>query len=541
MEGHKMELIRTKTSPLNVPRTRRGHYIRTLTSLPAGKMVPIVMSPMLREDTLTRGMVRFTFEMYETAEVLLNAVNVTVKAYLVPWLAMDRFESLDEFNKSYEGLPYRSGDAVIDFFETDVMPAHGTHEIYKYAGLHAQPGSNVNTMYEEAYNAIWNFRATNRSPDITLRGLTDTDLAPAFWHHDAFKWVVPDFDQAKMDGEIALSVTNGQLNVQGIAVDGTQTTSSKTGMTDSDGDTVAYPNARQFSAGGIYADLASDNLTPQIFAELQDNGITISLANIELAKKTQAFAKLREKYSGLEDDHILDLLMDGISVPEQMWKQPILLADKTTIFGMSKRYSTTAGSLEESAVNGATFIDMMIRTPRCPTGGVLMVVAEVTPEQLWERQKDAFFHISSVDELPQYLRDELDPEKVSVVPNEWVDIDHSDPDSTFGYAPLNFEWDIKAPKIGGRFYRPAVDASFDEDRQRIWAVETVDPVLSEDFYVCTTMHTKPFADTENDPFECVATGQLVYAGNTVFGPALIEASDDYAEVLAEAPQDRIEK
>lgn len=540
--GEMVRINRTSTDPVSFPRSLRGHQLRTLTSMPAGKMVPIAVSPLLREDAVQRGVMRFSFEMHETAEVLLNAVNVNVQTWLVPWLAFDRFESMDEFNKSYEGLEYRAGDGVIDFFETAVMPAHGAHEIYKYLGLHAAPGTNVNTAYEEAYNQIWNHRATNRSPDITLRALDDDTLAPAFWLHEQMKHIVPDFDQAKIDGEVALNIVNQRIPVSGIVVDqgsSYPTTNRVTGNYPYDSGAGGPHPAASNAVRAIQDDVNAG--FPEIYGELQEGGITVSLANIELARKTAAFARLREKYSGHSDEFLIDLLMDGITIPEQMWKQPMMLAEKSTIFGLSKRYSSTAGSLNESAVNGATFVDMTVRTPRIPTGGVLMAVAEVTPEQLFERQKDYFFFNSTVGGLPQALRDALDPEKVSVVTNDWIDTDHTDPTATFGYAPLNHEWDIKAPKIGGDYYRPAVDASFDEERQRIWAVETVDPVLSSDFYVCTTMHVKPFADQTVDNFECILQGQLFISGLTQFGPQLIEASDDYAQVLAEADQTRIEK
>ena len=96
-------------------------------------------------------------------------------------------------------------------------------------------------------------------------------------------------------------------------------------------------------------------------------------------------------------------------------------------------------------------------------------------------------------------------------------------------------------KVGGKFYRPAVNAPTDEDRQRIWAVETVNPVLSADFYLCTTIHQKPFLDTMKDPFEAVTTGDFMIEGNTVFGGVLVEEMNNYDEVLEKAPQARIVK
>uniref|UniRef100_UPI0013B3E98E hypothetical protein n=1 Tax=Escherichia coli TaxID=562 RepID=UPI0013B3E98E len=52
-------------------------------------------------------------------------------------------------------------------------------------------------------------------------------------------------------------------------------------------------------AGNGYAHFVvrSVNGAPDVFAEMQQNGITVSLSNIEMARKTQAFAKLRQQYN----------------------------------------------------------------------------------------------------------------------------------------------------------------------------------------------------------------------------------------------------
>lgn len=543
-------ISRTKTQPLAVPRTIRNHDLRVLTSLPAGKMVPIAAIPLLREDAVTRGNLRLSFEMMETAEILMNAVNVNAKAYLVPNLAFERFSGMDELNRAYEGIANPGTTDVTPYIELEAMPDHGDNKILYYMGKHAKPGTMVNTAYVEAYNAIWNFRARNRSPDITLRERLKSDtLAPAFWQHQGFAHIVPDFDQAVIDGEVPLSIVDQRVPIAGIGVTGNPDTFNAS-VKDSSNKLVTYANATGTSQPNAFIQMKASTLTdppgapawiPEVFAELQDGGITVSLANIELAKKTQAFARARAMYAGHSDEFIIDLLMDGISVPEQQWRQPILLADRSTIFGMSKRYATDSGNLTDSVVTGLTYLDIPFIVPRVPTGGVIMIVAEITPEQLFERQKDPYLHLPNVGALPQYLRDELDPEKVSIVTNDYIDIDHDTPDGTFGYAPLNHEWNHAGPCIGGRFYRPEVDAGFDEDRQRIWAVETQNPVLSEDFYLCTTMHTKPFVVTNQDPFEVVGRGGALISGNTVFGGYLVEANNDYAEVIAEAPLDRIEK
>jgi hypothetical protein len=508
-------------------------------------MVPIAAFPLLREDRLRSSEMRISLELMETVETLMNAVNVSVKAYLVPHVAFERFSGFDELNRSYEGIPNQEGGPVTPYFETMVAGAYGSIPIHKYLGMHAAPTDVINTAYIEAYNQIWNFRAKNRSKGLALRTRLQTDLATAFWQHDGFRHIVPDFDQAVIDGQVALNVVNSKMPIKGLGFYGTSPAVA-TGQTirESGGTSQVGVNALVSHSGpSLIAKVASGTgatTIPDVYAELQNNGITVSLSNIELARKTQAFAELRKQY-GAHDNYIIDLLMDGITIPEQTWRQPILLADKSTVFGLAKRYATDGGNLTDSVVNGATFVDLHITTPVVPCGGVVMIVAEITPEQLFERQRDTYLHTTAVAALPQYLRDTLDPEKVDVVKNGEMDTSHATPNGAFGYAPMNFRWSKSVPQVGGRFFRPAAVTSFDEDRQRIWAVETANPTLGADFYLCNGMHTKPFVVTNQDIGESLARGMITIDGLTVFGGSLVEANGDYAEVMAEAPVERIVK
>lgn len=556
IDGDYTRISRMSSQPITVERSNRIHTVRGITSLPAGKMVPIAAVPLLREDAVRSGRMRFSFEMMETAEILMNAVYVSVKAYLVPWSAFTRFDSIDAVNRAYEGVEQYAGGPVQPFVQRETFNSATPDDIKVYLGLHAKTGDLVTTAYHEAYNEIWNFRAKNRSPDLALRALTAKNLAPAFWRHEQFRHIVPNFDQALVDGNVALNVVNQKLPVKGI---GLKTATLGTGVTNqtvreagqTGAQTTTYPVSEVAGTGWTFKTTAAPNGGgfPDVWAELAANGITVSLSNIELAKKTAAFAQLRTQYNELDDDYLINMLMDGLTIPEQALRQPILLGEETTIFGMSKRYASDAANLTESVVNGATQIEMSVATPRIPTGGIIMVVAEITPEQLFERQADPLYHYPNVPganpntgaNFPHYLRDTLDPEKVEAVPNRYMDVQHATPTGVFGYAPLNYRWNVNTPRIGGKFYRPGPTDPFDEDRQRLWAVETVNPTLGTDFYLCTNMNTSVFVVTTQDPFECVTQGDMLIEGNTVFGPRLKESVDDYAKVLTHAPQGRIDK
>ena len=128
-----------------------------------------------------------------------------------------------------------------------------------------------------------------------------------------------------------------------------------------------------------------------------------------------------------------------------------------------------------------------------------------------------------------------------MVPNEHVDVDHTSPQATFGYAPLNHQWKRNSYNIGGKYFRPTVDAPFDEDRQRIWANESPNPTLTEDFYLATNLHHKVFADQNTDAFEVSGQARFEIVGNTVFGKGLQEASDHYDQIMATVDTTRIEQ
>lgn len=537
---------RTKVTPVVIPQSKRNHPMRIMTSIPAGKFVPIARIPLLREDQCM-GRVSLGFQMQETVELLMNNVVVDVQAWLVPMSAAERFISYDDVNRAWEGVPRKEGDPVIPYIETGVAGVLGTgvgeNEILLRLGRHAKATDTINLFDIEAYNLVWNEIAKNVSPNITPRARLDKTVAPGFWPNNLFNFIVPDFDEKTMEGAIGITAIDAMLPVKAA--------NPTSGMLKFkiDAEAVARNLVMGTGAGkplGLNgATVAADKFVRDmegLVAELADGQLSFSLANIQLAKETQAWANLRKNYSELPEDFLINILMDGIQVNDLLWQQPVMLARQQVNFGMAKRFASDGGSLTESVVNGAAAVDLAWTTPKCNPGGVVMLFAQIAPEQLFERMEDPWLHCTSVDELPHALRDLADPQKVEVVPNRYIDIDHDTGDDLFGYAPKNYRWNFAGPNIGGRFHRPEVDAPFDEDRQMLWAVETQNPTLTEDFYLISDMHLKPFWTDLIDPFDVIGRGENLISGLTQFGPALIEkSSDDYQLVLDRIEQTRIEK
>lgn len=287
------------TAPLQVQRSVRRDRGRVLTSADAGKILPIKYIPMLREDAVRRGRVRVNFEMMETAEMLMNGINVHVYAHYVPMLAFDRFNgSMDELNKSYQkenGI----GGSVVPFFNTISSAAAldttagDPATFLQTMGIHTQ-ATTLNSTIVEAYNCIVNYRRKARSASLTQRTALDWSLAEAFWGLEN-NHIVPDFDQKLVDGEVSLAGLTFDADIVSQNWHHPYGTSGQ--ITDRFGPTQNTQPTDRGVVNGEQARYIFENIQ----AELTSGGnAKMSLADIDQAKKTAAFAKLRSMYDGLD-------------------------------------------------------------------------------------------------------------------------------------------------------------------------------------------------------------------------------------------------
>lgn len=543
--------------PVSFARTRRMSKGRVLTSGDAGKILPIKADPVLREEMLN-GTVNVSVEMMETSEKPVNAIIAKAMTYYVPYLAFDQFNgSIEELNRSYSKENGIAG-SPIDFFEknkyyngssvvTDSTPTdmdtgdNGRAEFYGTMGIH-HGAADMNNSYVQAYNAIVNHRRKARSKSLAVRNEFEHDLAEAFWPNEGNSHIMADFDQKLIDGEVALNKLEFKAPVRADAqyhVGPNSVTAATAGGFGSDTAQTKMPVSGYVDKGDFFE---FDGIWAELTSTSEYGSATISLADIEQARKTAAFARLRAAYDGIDDEWIIDLLMQGITVPNEMMKQPMLIGQSTGMFGFAQRFATDSGNLDDTATNGFVSLSHRVRMPKSSCGGIVMTTLEIAPERVWERKKDYFLYTTDTDDLPNALRDSLDPEKVSVVKKNHLDVNHSTPDGTLGYAPLNHEYNRDQIMVGGKFYRPSNDA-FTEVRSRIWTNETTDPALSTDFYLCTNLHKKIFADQVSDSFEVTAVSDLTVDTNVVFGSRLIEtdATSDYESITNLVDANRITK
>lgn len=537
-----------RTTPVPVQRSTRTNVKRVATTGRAGKILPIAVVPLLMEDEIRRGRMTVRVKLRETVEPLFNGVQADVRAYFVPKLALDRFSGMDSFLRSYKGEQEKDG-TVIPFFETALMTDWRNHPVFNTLGLHAPIGQEINTDYLESYNQMVNFRRKNVSRYLPLRDLDEKTCAEAFWPESVLDFIVPDFDAAAIDGEVPLRITQTELPVTGVGIQNAGGTPLAVGTVvkrrNAEGEYVTSAASQSDFWKGADANTyikmvdTANGYWPDISAQLSEQGVMLSLSKIDEAKKTAAFARLRKEFAGLDDEYIIELLMSGVRVPEQYLRQPMLVAKQTVMFGFQQRFATSSGALAESVTEGFADVNLNIRVPQTVPGGVIFVTVEVVPERLFERRRDPYFYARHAWELPEFQRDFLDSQKVTRVLNRDIDTSHSDPAGTFGYAPLNYQWQSDAPSVGGEYYRPETEGEFDEQRQAIWSVEGVNPTLNEKWYMAGDLHQKPFEYANQDVVEVVARGTFVIEGNTVFGPKLYEGQD-YDKIRALAPIEELE-
>jgi hypothetical protein len=535
------------TSAYTPPRTSRTDETVFLSSMEMGKINPVMYFPGLREDQVNQGRARIAVNTTELTEMPLNGIAVTAHVWLVPHLALEQFNgSIDRLNKAYTGTQdvdgvvptyfeknkYWNGSArVTDATPDDFDTAGDTAAFYKLMGIHTV--GDVNNTLVQCYNVTTNQRYQYLSKSLPMRDEFDHSLAKATWPLNQLKYIVPDFDERFNNGEATISgltfkapVISQTFSDLGSSYYAPATNDHSTvSATDPSGDT--YATAKMFD--GIWAELTAGGTA------------TLSMADLENARKTAAFAKIRAKYSErVTDDDIIDLFMSGIQVPAAAMQEAMLLQKVTVPMVYDQQYATDAANLDDSVTRGYATVDLNFKTPRMNTGFTVLVTLEVVPEQLYERKQDCWMSTTTVDELPDFLVDYLDPQKIETVQNKYVDVNHTDGDGIFGYAPLNYKWmDRKSVNVGGKYHRPANDA-YDENRARIITAETSSSMtLNEDFYLVSGLHKKMFADQITDGLEVSGRAAVKITGNTVFGPTLIEATDDYDVIDAEVDHTRI--
>ena len=548
--------VRQNALPVGFDMSRRMDNRSVRTSGPAGVVIPVSVAPLHRGDSAT-GRILFDMELAEMPKPLENAVIGRVQAWFVPRPALPQFSGLDEYTHSFHGeditvlgAAARTPAALFATVGTGAIAAAQASEFFKALGVSLQATTAINTDYIDAYNLIQNFRLGAHSSKITRyeyyseNAVTSLELKPAFWPRNRMSDIVPDYESALVKGSLDLDVTAGSVPVSGFG---------NTGAGDFSAGTVAIFETDGTSSRSITDSAAtSQNLDlyveedpnnagyPNVRAQLANQTIATTLADIDKARTTQAFAKMRTAYAGTNysgfnnDDVIVADLMQGFTVPAELFNRPWMLDSKTVTFGMTERHATDAANLDDSVVVGGAQVALSINIPKADYGGVMLATVEVMPERLYERQSDEYLYCTDVDDLPNALRDLQRTEPVDTVSNRRIDTLHTTPAGIFGYEPMNAKWRREFTCLGGEFRQLTPGTPVTTARTAIWQADYVDPVFTNDHWLCP--HPFPqgvFSAPANDIVNISVLQQLTVTGITQFGDDLVEDNDEYQDVEAE--------
>lgn len=544
-------MARQNTSPVTFSRSVRSDQGVLMSSGRAGKVIPIGYIPMLRGDSAS-GRFSVDFSLAEMPRPLLNAVMANVQAWFVPKSHYPQFSGLDEFNHAYLGEPIKSLGATDrtppEFFKiTAAATKFVASDFAKTLGIHVPTGANINTDIIDAFNLVYNFRLAAHSSKLARKKYyaEDADAAlafgRAFWPSGRFSRVVPDYERALIIGALDLDVSAGQLPIKNLYrglnpgagyVQGIKLSDAMTG------DLYTPPDVTKL--GAIVTD-GGPTGSNRVFADMLGQSFVTSLADIDKARTTQAFAKLRTSYAGNDttgfdnDNVIVAHLMQGLSVPEEHFKRPWLLDSKRIPFGFAERFATNSEHLDASITTGRVTADLSINVPQNDFGGYIVVTAEVLPERLDERQTDEMWLINKTESLPNALRDIQRTEPVDMVLNRRLDAKHSTPQALYGYEPMNDVWNRAFTRLGGAFYQADPSAPVTDQRAAIWQSSIKNPAFTADHWLAPDNFPHAvFSDTTKPAFEFVARHSLKIVGLTQIGDVLSENNDDYDAVKYDA-------
>jgi hypothetical protein len=549
--------VRQSQAPLNYARTMRMDNVTCQTSIDAGVIAPIVHAPLLRGESAT-GRIIISAELAEMPKPIKNAVIGRAQSWLVPRPALPQFIGLDEYTHAWQGkTPTALGSTPVapSLFATvgtGAIAAAEASELFKTMGLALQASTAINTDLIDSYNLICNFRLFAHSSKATRydyyseNATTSLELKPAFWPRNRMHNVVPDYESELVKGSLELDVTAGSIPVTGIATD-LNTADGVVNETDNNGVTYTnYGHVATTVVGGGNQDVLfiedDGSNSPNIYANMAAQTIATSLADIDKARTTQAFAKAQaamagNNFSGFNnDDVIVAELMQGYAVPQEMFNRPWLLDNKVGVFGLTERHATDAANLDDSVSTGGLQLALSINVPRQEYGGLILTTFEVMPERLYERQSDEWLYCTTRDDMPNNLADSLRTEPVDTVLNRRVDVAHTTPGGTYGYEPMNAKWKREFTRLGGEFQSLTPGAHATAARSAIWQTEISDPAFTSDHYLCP--HPFPhdvFSVPGNNICEVQALQRITIAGNTVYGDDLVEDNDEFTDTLAQQP------
>ncbi|AXH75895.1 MAG: major capsid protein [Microviridae sp.] len=541
-------MARQSTTPVAFNRSTRTDTSVLMSSGRAGQVCPVGYIPLLAGDSCS-GRIGVDFDMAEMPKPLLNGVILNLQAWFIPKSSQPQFSGYDEFLAAFQGHQIKQLGAAdrnapaffSKIFDTPDVATLNSSAFFNTLGLHVPVATKTQSDLIDAFALVHNFRLASHSSKLARVKYAAENVAEAlslkraFWGSGRFSRVVPDYEKALVMGSLDLDVTAGQVPISGLWAEHAVVTKSNQ-LLEKGGETLSAAYNHTFSPLYAHRSTATggSGLLEKINAEMAGMTIGTSLADIDRARDTQAFAKVRASYAGNDstgfdnDDAITAHLMQGLSVPADQFKRPWLLDSVRQGFGFTQRHATDAANLDQSVSVGRASATLSLNVPQNDVGGLIIILAEILPERLDERQSDEWLHITDHNEYPNALRDVLRTNPVDVVQNRRLDARHATPLGLYGYEPMNDKYNRSTTRLGGKFYQADPTNPFKEARSAIWQTSVINPSYTADHFLAPeNFPHSVFSDTLAPAFEFTARHNVSIVGLTQIGDVLYEDNNDY--------------
>ena len=366
-------MARQSSTPVPYEASMRPDNQVIMTSGRAGVVVPLGYIPILPGESLS-GRIGVDIKLAEMPKPLLNGVVANVQAWALSRSAFPQFPGRDELNHAMSGEVIKSlgsADRAPPAYYTEISGAALTtaaaSAFFRTLGLHIPNGSKINSDLIDAFNLIYNFRLAAHSSRLTRRKYASEDIAeatslpPAFWPSGRFAHVVPDYEQALIQGSLDLDVLAGRLPIDGIGINTTvgasdANTNNRFVGQSGPGSKVFGSSVNASVAAGVRIRTAAvggdaTKPAPDVWADMVGSVVGITLNDIDKARITQAYAKLHAAYAGNDatgfdnETTLVALLMQGIDPGAENFKRPWLDSKRVPV-GFAERFATDADNLD---------------------------------------------------------------------------------------------------------------------------------------------------------------------------------------------------
>lgn len=520
------------------PRAIR-HDGRNITgTFEGGKLAPCMVVPFKESEigTVSQSVI---LELDPIAGRMITEITAEIVSVLVPMQAIDVLKNPEEnFVGSSESFRAKllSGAAVFD-----VEPES---EVSRRLGIVPRKVSNVKYVNEAVrigHNVAVNYLRQRKYVKASQLETNNYQMTPALIGQtvlERFNAVLDPED--RINGALNLDLPDMQLPVDGIAISANGGTPPVDYVKETDGDVHQQPAAAAEwvgTDGNVFVKTYEPVATkwPAIYAKLE--GLQTGKVSLSDFYAAEMQDKLTREMRKLVDENpeygeeIVTRFAHGLSV--DMGKQPIVVYEKSRVFGMGMTRGMDGPSLDVTQSNLATSLEFTVHVPPSEFGYMLYTFVSVKPDETVSSQPHPI--LSQEWGATNYVADEL---AIDPVPVAFRELD-AEIDQAFEETPAFYIGNNHLLKNYQNYgFNRNLDPTTVENKTALWQLEIPLSVTPDSVIYPEQLNHYPFADQTAEVCTYTINSTAQINTPTIFGPTPVEelAIIETADVFEDLPE-----